>query len=377
MSSDASLKDDSSSAGAGAGATPVPAYGSKEYWDQRYSSKRQKVDDQTACSVKNDCHSKCCDDKNEDGAEAEHAWYFTHDELLPLLEPLITDIHVKNQKGINVCEIGCGDVPLGPDLVSLLNKSDISLINRMVCSDYSKVVIDDLQKKHNDTSSPTTSHIQQGVEYVVADARFLSNHFISSTKHNQNTQGLFDMIIDKGTLDAMLSDDNIGQQNCKAIVKEVTSDISLSVGGCFIIVSHLNANTSTGMQWLQDIVIKSLSVPKEDLSEMSNVKQELYKWEIEVHGSSGDIDDDNDEDDCGEGEEDPDPDANDLAECCTPGNPPGGGNDEDEEESISPGPAVYVIKKSKIQIEIEDVDKDVDEDENDNEIDVSVSFVYY
>ena len=350
----------------------TPAYGSKEYWDQRYS-KRQKVDNQLTCSVIDQSSSKLSDD-NEEEAEPEHAWYFTHEELLPLLEPIISDIYETKREGINICEIGCGDVPLGADLLSSLNNDNENLINRMICSDYSKVVINTLLEKQHGEFSTYKMHQQKGLEYIVADARHLSTHFISSTKKNRQDKGLFDMIIDKGTLDAMLSDEEQGQNNCKAIVREVTSDASLSVGGCFIIVSHLNANTSTGMRWLQDVIIESLHLKSNTKRNHDTSEVNSYKWEIEVHGSGCD-NEQSDEDEEAFPNQDDISTSNDIndTEVETDNFP------ENSDESISPGPAVYVIKKVGILNSSKDQNSDDEDEENVDEIElgVSVNFVYY
>jgi len=282
----------------------TPAYGSKSYWDARYTDeksslprKRQKCDDEN-----------CCDTKKEDG-EQMHAWYYTYEELEPLISSTLEEIYEYNGKqSTRICEIGCGDVPLGESIFSNLNKmhatnsseDDPPLINRMVCSDYSSVVIAKLQEK-----SKKQAKERPQPEYIEADARKLSKYFINNADKLSSSQSsehdsqscMFEMVIDKGTLDTMLSDPKEGKSNCKQITSEATS--LLSIGGCFIIVSHLNANDSSGLGWLQEVVIGSLDMQ--------------YRWDINVHSGPGNESDD---------------------------------KDENEEEEVNMwGPAVYIISK--------------------------------
>jgi hypothetical protein len=78
------------------------------------------------------------------------------------------------------------------------------------------------------------------------------------------------------------------------------------VTGCMMIVSHLNAHTENGMEWLDNVVVPGLA-------KIST----KCKWIIEVHGNEEEV---------------------------TSGK-------EDEEETASeegPGPAVYIFHKKKI-----------------------------
>eukprot|EP00536_Pseudo-nitzschia_multiseries_P011704 jgi/Psemu1/260060/estExt_Genewise1Plus.C_4120007 len=312
----------------------TPEYGSQEYWEDRYKS---NPDDQ---------HQK-----GEDDPEPYHAWYFKFEDLAPLLMPLILgddeeDNHENeeidleqneagnengNESGeesddfeviemnhdddddeepvfrvglakdgpISVLEVGCGDAPLGRDLALSIQDYGVTteqdpstIIQKIVCLDYSKNVIEtmkDEQQKNQGQSDEKEKGPQ--VHYEVADARQLSYK-------NES----FEMILEKGTLDAMLSDSNgSGQENCRKIVSECAR--VLKVGGYIIIISHLNARVESGVRWLNDVVVPGLRAAGD------------FEWLVEVHGSDVEIPSD-DED--GTGEE----------ECIE-----------------SPGPAVYFIEK--------------------------------
>jgi hypothetical protein len=158
--------------------------------------------------------------------------------------------------------------------------------------DYSQNVINTMKQEQqqqllqsNDKAIP--------VDYEAGDARKLSYE-------NES----FEVILEKGTLDAMLSDsDGKGQTNCRKIVSECAR--VLAIGGYIIIISHLNAYVESGLEWLNSVVVPGLRASGK------------FEWLIEVHGSDIEIPSDVD-----------------------------GDEDADEKKPIeSPGPAVYFIEK--------------------------------
>lgn len=369
-----------------------PPYGSQEYWENRYA----------------------------ESASAGHSWYFTYDELRPLLLPLLLgrdgadasaddeddddgdeweevgdddddeeeaaegeiNDHEENEdeedegtkdhspragggNGSNsgdddddndgaphakeehlpksVLEVGCGDVPLGhPLLLDLLSMqkdtgADANLVvKEIVCNDYAKSVIDALreqQKEHwlaggvkgsyesadgrdgrkierlalnkaikgekDPTDKPTLD-----VTYVVEDARDMA--------YKDET---FDLIIDKGTTDALLSDKEEGISNCVKVISEMGRCATL--GGFIMVISHMNAHCEAGIDWCNRVLVAGL-----------RASQAVASWEIEVHGNDGGSDATQDVDDEKDYEKDDDEEGN-----------------NDDPPSGSPGPAVYIIHK--------------------------------
>lgn len=352
-----------------------PSYGSQQYWDERYKknySSDTKDKDKDESKVK---HSKK-DDTADDEASPGFAWYFTYDELKPLLLPLVlgrdeaeeewsdcddemeeilegdddevdeadgnsdeegdedddeaveedqesfqeeeedeedndaeeTPQEIEfanfeldpNRSPRSVLEIGCGDAPLGEELCKNIHeiqektKIDAKKIaERIICFDYSKSCIDLLE----DNQKAQKSEYGLQVQYKVHDARDLP--------YNDKE---FDVIIDKGTLDAMLSDKVQGAKNCVKIISEAAR--TLAIDGYILIVSHLNANGPEGLSWVNEVLITGLKNGDGECS-----------WRIEVHGN--DAEEDGDE---GEGVK--------VKETT-----------EDEEECKQYGPAVYIIRK--------------------------------
>ena len=344
----------------------APAYGSQQYWDGRY--KKFRLGEPATESQ----------DKSDDDELAYHSWYFTYQDLRPLLLPLILggrneamavlmasegdgdegqeqdpevlpDLNgnqvtrVRNHTvatgdtteefdegeeeesddegeedepsdraglavngPISVLEVGCGDVPLGDELAKELEELEAktgakagNIVKRIVCTDYSSACISTLESNRekrecSKTSNPVEKSIttqSNGItatvlEFQVADARKMTYQDES-----------FDLVLEKGTLDAMLSDTDVGEAGCVAIVTECAR--ILKTGGYLVVVSHLNAHTNDGLEWLEEVVVKGLRASGNNAT-----------WEVEIHGNDGDDD------------EEP---------SQTPLN--------------SPGPAVYIINK--------------------------------
>lgn len=204
---------------------------------------------------------------------------------------------------IAVLEVGCGDVPLGVSLARDLHQLNIitthadaqNFVKQILCTDYSAIVIEAIKKEYSKQDSSTKPKVAKlgtvPLSFEVADARKLPY-----------ADDSFQLVLEKGTLDAMLSDKEVGEANCVTIVSECAR--VLDVGGCIVLISHLNAHIPKGMGWLQDVVVKGLR------NGGANAQ-----WVIEVHGNDG-VEENND-----------------AVEVC----------------SESPGPAVYVIHKMPLK----------------------------
>eukprot|EP00580_Thalassiosira_gravida_P009376 CAMPEP_0201650762 /NCGR_PEP_ID=MMETSP0493-20130528/41805_1 /ASSEMBLY_ACC=CAM_ASM_000838 /TAXON_ID=420259 /ORGANISM="Thalassiosira gravida, Strain GMp14c1" /LENGTH=576 /DNA_ID=CAMNT_0048126931 /DNA_START=92 /DNA_END=1825 /DNA_ORIENTATION=- len=222
-------------------------------------------------------------------------------------DPLVEEFDPATHRPKRVLEVGCGDMPLGTSLVSDLvsmqsdtGANSLSVVEEVTCIDYSEIVVNSLienqkREQQQDQSTIAKDDTQQQAPknasklyptFQALDARSLP--FSSNT---------YDLILEKGTLDAMLSDEEEGVKNCVLIVKEMAR--VTSEGGAILIVSHLNANEPKGMGWLQDVVFRGLKdeflerhqnkageakgagAPEEDDDEKE------YVWCVEVHGGGG------------------------------------------------------------------------------------------
>ncbi|OSX64441.1 hypothetical protein POSPLADRAFT_1045484 [Postia placenta MAD-698-R-SB12] len=155
-------------------------YGSKEYWDQRYS-------------------------KEPSGASFD--WFKSYADVADIIRELIPD------KASRILMLGCGNSTLSEDMYDDGYKS-------IVNTDYSGVLIENMQQRHEYTRPE-----MQWLEMDIRDLKF--------------EQDTFDVAIDKGTMDAMMTakgdvwdppEDVV--ENCNREVDEVLR--VLKPGGIFI-----------------------------------------------------------------------------------------------------------------------------------------------
>ncbi|PPQ72317.1 hypothetical protein CVT26_007274 [Gymnopilus dilepis] len=121
-------------------------YGTREYWDQRYS---------------------------EEADNESFDWFKSYSDLVDLLHELIPD------KSSRILMLGCGNSRLSEDMWEDGYRNIINI-------DYSSVLIEQMKKRH---SAPRPE-----MEWHEMDVRNLSFE-----------DGTFDVAIDKGTMDAMMT----------------------------------------------------------------------------------------------------------------------------------------------------------------------------
>jgi hypothetical protein len=112
---------------------------------------------------------------------------------------------------ISIIEIGCGDMPLGKDLAIELSameemtgaKAD-KVVKEIVCCDYSSTVIRMCKENQRLETNRMPNNCEPFlVNYITADARKL-----------KYPDCCFHLVLEKGTLDAMLSDTETGVDSC-------------------------------------------------------------------------------------------------------------------------------------------------------------------
>jgi hypothetical protein len=232
-----------------------PAYGTRVYWESRYQSFFEQCQPVAESQTSHEAISSTIISKSEDQPEPGHPWYFTYDELKPLLLPLVigepvddldesstqqpcivqdlkrkidhdSDSHTQVTEETNasqhiqppiikkILEIGCGDVPLGVDLwrdIHLHYKDTTPGPNvpnyHVTCFDYSESVIQHLNTLPLELEKDTRSLAK--LEFKVHDARVLPYK-----------DQVFSLIIDKGTIDAQMSDIDHGHDDCVKMVYE-------------------------------------------------------------------------------------------------------------------------------------------------------------
>lgn len=163
---------------------------------------------------------------------------------------------------ISVLEIGCGDVPLGIGLVNELKKLQVStgtkstrIVEKILCTDYSPSVIEVLKRLHKNKRKLSSSASSLASKRIAAEG---SNNAATTTTNGSNNQDAddnddnggtdvpiefvvadarklpyanesFHLLLEKGTMDALMSDPKVGTSNCIQLVTECAR--VLAIGG--------------------------------------------------------------------------------------------------------------------------------------------------
>jgi len=177
----------------------------------------------------------------------KHEWYFSFEELRPLLE-----MHLAPLAPLRLLEVGCGDAPLAPAFAGAAADSALATA-RAVAIDFAASVVEALKR---DCAG-------DGVEYACMDARAMTF-----------ADGAFNAVIDKGTIDALIS----GKGGLKR-VRELLGDAIrvLEPGGVLCITSHLNPLKELGETFLEEVLFPVLRGHHRDT------------WIVYCHASEGDL----------------------------------------------------------------------------------------
>ncbi|KAL0240466.1 hypothetical protein I308_106260 [Cryptococcus tetragattii IND107] len=146
-------------------------YGTHEYWEERYA-------------------------KESDGRTFD--WFLSPSYLIPFFEELTAGIDTG--KDARILMLGCGNSALGEVLYDAGWKNIVNI-------DYSKIVIEQMQERHSEKRPEMT-----WLEMDVMDLKFGENEF--------------DLIIDKGTMDAMLTTKGDPWNPPEIDVKACTQEVS-------------------------------------------------------------------------------------------------------------------------------------------------------
>jgi len=208
-------------------------YGSAAYWEKRYSTKA-----------------------------GFHNWYYKFDDLLPLFAKSLAG--GAEERGLGTCrvlEIGCGDSPLVDGFCEYSVKQSPS-IPRLYGIDIATNVIEHLNK-----CQPQSTKGE--LMYQAMDATSLA--FLSES---------FDLVIDKGTADALLCEANEIKKT--AVVKRMLTEavrVIVPNGGSLVVVSHMQPDSDQWEHVLSSCLLPALaSVGAGDLGERV--------WTLDSHAGS-------------------------------------------------------------------------------------------
>jgi ubiquinone/menaquinone biosynthesis C-methylase UbiE len=374
-----------------------PSYGSKNYWESRYRQfyfKCQKVKPPSSLSIEESSLETAVGNSNgavqrddiwkntadsnvfethlrvmegDDDPLPRHEWYFSYEELRPLLlQELVNKLfdlipHLREDEGgLSLLEIGCGDVPIAPNLADdIYIQTGCSA--KAIASDYSATVIEYLkeqQRQMQGSSSRnglqqsteakigTGNHVRQTKDITTApfdqkltksrprkrhkadDMRqdVLVQYSVEDATDLSYEDNQFHIVLEKGMLDASLSDNENGISRCNSMVGEAAR--VLRMNGAIVIVSHINAHTSHGQTWVEEVVLPGLFQTCSDCA-----------WSIDVHGNSASDEDDEDISKSNSDSEDDDENVTEKVDEDV-------NNPQEEEKSL--GPAVYILWKKPL-----------------------------
>ncbi|CAM9834496.1 unnamed protein product, partial [Ectocarpus fasciculatus] len=201
------------------------------------------------------------DKRYKDGVLME--WYCGFDHVRPLFERFIP-------KESRVLEVGCGDKPLAWDL------RDAGYTGKITSFDFSPTVI---ERNLLEARSCERKRLDADVDFQVLDARDLPFE-----------AGCFDLVVDKGAVDAMLCDD-AGQDNARDICFEAARVVT--PGGWFVVVSHIHPSSPEGMAFLEETLVPALRDASSSVSVSAagggegkgEHDGEAFFWSVDVHCS--------------------------------------------------------------------------------------------
>ncbi|KAI7848851.1 S-adenosyl-L-methionine-dependent methyltransferase [Circinella umbellata] len=158
------------------------AYKTKQYWEERYQN---------------------------ENTDTTFDWFKTYDELKPSLREQIPD------KNASILMLGCGNSTLGEDMYKDGYKNITNI-------DYSKTVIDNMKERCIDMPE------MKWLEMDIRDLKF----------DNES----FDVVIDKGTMDALMCDRGDVWDPSEELIAEVKGEVDevvrvTKVGGSFLYIT--------------------------------------------------------------------------------------------------------------------------------------------
>ena len=196
------------------------SYSKESYWSKRYAVTGSKTGSKT-------------DKDNEEISERDHDWYFSGEELQPLLSPLLSSISSSPLHPNTVLEIGCGMKPILTTL-SLPPVRFPSTPFNLLSLDYAQPCIDHLKKSFKSTSDKTYTFIKADAKNVPLESSSVP------------------LVIEKGTLDAVITS---GVEDAVEVLKEMARVTSRYL----MIVTHFNIETEEGSDWVEDVLSEGLS----------------------------------------------------------------------------------------------------------------------
>lgn len=193
----------------------APAYGDVSFWEERH-------------------------------ARGEREWYFGGDVLLPLLSSALP-------RDASIVDVGCGSSTLCFDLAAHFK-------GRVLATDAAPTAIAALRAAQASAESGASS--ARRVELIVADAVSLKLEAAA-----------WDCCVDKGTLDALLSDKKAGAARVGAMYESAARWLRPE---CSVVIVSWR-QPQDGLEWLTQLVLGALS------SQGRAPEGRAFRWSVAIH----------------------------------------------------------------------------------------------
>ncbi|XP_067883903.1 citrate synthase-lysine N-methyltransferase CSKMT, mitochondrial [Heterodontus francisci] len=177
-------------------------------------------------------------------------WFLGYPSLHGILVQLLHDADGEGPR--KVLDLGCGTSELGPRMYS-----ECSFPLHVYCIDFSPVAIALMQAQFSPLPPP--GHPASQLHFLQADATDLSSF----------QPGTFDLVLDKGTLDALLRTKDRGMAAGRALVESLRV---MRAGGSMLQVS--DEDPDARMLWLQSL--RTVSVTALELDTDKSISYFAY-----------------------------------------------------------------------------------------------------
>lgn len=187
-------------------------------------------------------------------------WFFSFDTVQDFIMPFL---ETKSHQGtlIQVLDMGCGTSSLGP---SIYRHSTVPC--RVTCADISPVAVR-LMQEHARTEAIQPLNLSSQLEFIELDCTQL---------HKLYSSGTVDLIVDKGTTDALVRSKE-GRDKASVVLKQCLT--VLRVSGCLLQFS--DEDPDARLLWLeteareQGVVAADVAV--QEVGELRGVHYYCYK----------------------------------------------------------------------------------------------------
>ncbi|KAJ8008124.1 hypothetical protein DPEC_G00101500 [Dallia pectoralis] len=191
-------------------------------------------------------------------------WFFGFDAIRDFIMPVLYSRPTSDTL-LHVLDMGCGTSALGP---SVYRESVVPV--QVTCADISPIAVR-LMQEHTDTKSVQPQNISSNLDFRELDCTQLHKHYISES---------LDLILDKGTIDALLRSRDGGIKASQVLKQSLAA---LRFSGSLLQFS--DEDPDSRMLWLereaQEPGLMAANVGVQEVGELRGVT--YYCYQVSPH----------------------------------------------------------------------------------------------